>query len=446
MKYPQFTIDEILAAWRRRKRIFLFPFILIMFTCVAASFILPKKYESSTTIMIQKDEVLNPLISYTMAIAATSDNRLRDINEIIYSRPCIEALLDSLGLHSKIATLNDENKEIKKIRKNIVTQLQGSDSYTIHYYDEVPWRAQKAVKILSDYFIRTKLSVNNKRNELAVDFFENKLDQLRNKFEQSQQKFLDVIKQQVNQLPAGDREVYSNIDEYNSSIGTSEQRLENDQKALNLLQQYSPNNTSSISVLYQIPLLGVAYSADLNSMLKKYDDLSQKYTPMYPNVQNERSQISDLAVRMETAIKTEIQNLRSNIWQSEQQRNSAISTIKEATLSQNQNGDVKSTYDIYQKLFDDMKIKLEQAKTTRDLDKNDAQQYDVIDPPQLPTSPAKPNKLLLIGGGIFLGIFMGLLSAGLTELFDTRIRTNKDVEVYDKPILAYLPAHNQNFD
>lgn len=446
MNHPQFTIDEILAAWRRRRKIFFLPFILITATCIAAAFVLPKRYESSTTIMVQKDEVLNPLISYTMAIAATSDNRLRDFNEIIYSRPSIEALLDSLGLHSKIATLNEENKEIKKIRKNIVTELRGSDSYTIHYYDIIPWRAQKAVKILSDYYIRTKLSVSNKRNDLAVGFFESKLDDLRDKFEQSQQKFLSVIKQQVDQLPAGDREVYTNIDDYNSRIGSSEQKLENDTKALSMLQQYSPNSQSSVSVLYQVPLLDVSYSGDLNSLLKKYDDLSQKFTPMYPDVQNVRSQISNLVVRMQSAIKEELVNLRKQIWQNEQQRNSAISTIKEATLSRNQNGDVRSTYDIYQKLYDDMKIKLEQAKTTRDLDKDAAQQYTVIDPPQLPTSPAKPNKLLLIGGGLFLGIFLGFLSAGLTELFDTRIRTNKDVEVYDKPILAYLPAHNPNYD
>jgi len=446
MKYPQFTIDEILAAFRRRKKIFFFPFIVITVTCAAAAFILPRKYESSTTILVQKDEVLNPLISYTMAIAATSDNRLKDINEIIYSRPCIEVLIDSLGLRSKISNLSEEEKEIKNIKKKIITELEGSDSYTIHYFDEIPWRAQKAVRILSNYFITTRLAVDNKRNELAVGFFENKLDDLRNKFEQSQEQFLSVVKQQVNQLPVGDREAYSNIDGFNGQISTAEQKFENERKALSLLQQYSDNSTSSMNKLYQVPLLNVPYSEDLSSLLKKYNDLSQKFTPMYPDVQNARGQISDLVVQIKSAIRNDLQNLQNQLWQTEKQRDAAISTIKEATLAKNQNGDVKSTYDVYQKLYDDMKIKLEQAKTTRDLGKDNAEQYTVIDPPQLPTSPAKPNRLLIIGGGFLLGIFMGFLSAGLTELFDTRIRTNNDIDVFDKPILAYLPAHNSNYD
>ena len=87
-----------------------------------------------------------------------------------------------------------------------------------------------------------------------------------------------------------------------------------------------------------------------------------------------------------------------------------------------------------------MKVKLEQAQATQDIGENSAEQYVVIDPPQLPTVPAKPNRALIVGGGLGLGLFLGLLAAGLTELFDTRIRIPEDVEVFEKPIIAYLPA------
>jgi uncharacterized protein involved in exopolysaccharide biosynthesis len=111
-----------------------------------------------------------------------------------------------------------------------------------------------------------------------------------------------------------------------------------------------------------------------------------------------------------------------------------------AEVNKNQNEDVRSTYDVYNKLYNDMKVKLEQARTTRDLGEKGAEQYIVIDPPDLPVNPSKPNKFLLIFGGIAIGLFVGFLSAGFMELFDTRIRTTNDIEVYDKPVLAYLPA------
>lgn len=442
MKHPQFTIDEITAVLRRRKKVLLIPFIIISLACITCAFVLPKKYESYTTILVQRDQVLNPLISYTMAVETASDDRLRDLNEIIFSSPTIEALMDSLGLQYSVKTGNDKDKLIKAIMKNIKTELRGSDSYTIHYYDPSPKKAQMAAKVLSELFIKTRLTVNNKRNELAVAFFENKLDELRNKFEQSQQQFISVIKQQMDQMPVGDRVVYSNIDEVNGQIGNLESKSKDYQKALSILQNYFGNNNQpgSIKILYDLPLLNIPFAEDLKSLLNKYDDLSQKYTTMFPDIQSLISQISGIAIRIRHAIESELSNLQTQILKNESERNQAISTIKSATVSQNENQDVKSTYDIYQKLYDDMKIKLEQARTTRDLGEKGADQFVVIDPPQLPTSPAKPNKLLLIGGGIFLGLFIGFISAGLTELFDTRIRTDKDIENYDKPIIAFLPA------
>ncbi len=444
MKHPQFTIDEITAVLRRRKKILLIPFITITIICITSAFVLPPKYESFTTILVQKNEVLNPLISYTMAVETASDNRLRDLNEIIYSRPIIEDLFDSLGVNTSRMDITQKDKLIKSEMKNIKTELRGNDSYTIHIYDPNPQKAQMAAKILSELFIKTRLEVDNKRNELAVTFFENKLDQLRNKFEQSQQQFISVIKQQMDELPVDDRVIYSNIDEVDGQIGNLGNKAKDDKKALSILQNYFENKAQqgSINILDDLPLLDVPFTGELKNLLSKYDDLSQKYTSMFPDIQDITSKIYDLALRMRHAIESDLTNQQNQILKYENERSQAISSIKNATVSKNENQDVQSTYSIYQKLYDDMKVKLEQARTTRDLGEKGADQYVVIDPPQLPTSPAKPNKLLLIGGGSLLGIFIGFVSAGLTELFDTRIRTDKDIEVYDKPILAYLPAHS----
>ncbi len=442
MKYPQFTIDEILTVLRRRKKIFFIPLILISVTCISAAFLLPQKYKSSITIMAQRSQLLNPLISYTMAVEAVSTNRLKDFNEIVYSRPTIQALIDSIGLKNAAQTDIQKNKLIKNISKNILTKVKESNSYTISYFDTMPARAQKAARVLSELFIKTKVKVNNERNALAVEFFENKLNELRDKFEQSQLKYINTIKQQVSELPTGDRAVYSQIDDYNSRIGTLDDKIKNEQDALNILINSKGNlsNKNTINSLYNVALMDVPFAGELQSLLNKYNNLSQKYTPRFPALQDIVQQIAPLLNRIRKAIESDLAQQQNNAFKMEKNRNGLLSTIRKATIQQNQNQDVKSTYGVYSKLYDDMKVKLEQAKTTRDLGEKSGQQFVVINPPELPTSPSKPNKILYICGGLIMGVFMGFLSAGLTELFDTRIRTNKDVEVYDKPVLAYLPA------
>ncbi len=446
MKYPQFTVDEILTVLRRRKKIFFIPLIIISITCISAAFLLPQKYKSSITILAQKNEVLNPLISYTMAVETVSDNRLKDFNEIVYSRPVIEALIDSIGLKSTAVTNVQKEKLIKSITKDIVTDLRESDSYTINFFDTSPARAQKAARVLSELFIKIRLKVNNRRNELAVEFFENKLNELRDKFEQSQQKYMSTVEQQVNELPIGDHAIYSQIDDYNSEIGTLDDKIKNEQSALDMLRSMSGNfsRESNIKNLYNVTLLNVPDAGDLLNLLKKYDDLSQKYTSNFPELKNIADQNPPLINRMKQALESDLSDMQNKAFKLEKERNSSLATIRSATIQQNENQDVRSTYGVYSKLYDDMKVKLEQAKTTRDLGEKGGQQFVVIDPPQLPTSPAKPNKPLFIGGGIGLGLFAGFLAAGLSELFDSRIRTNRDVEIFDKPVLAYLPASSSN--
>lgn len=446
MKYPQFTVDEILTVLRRRRKIFFIPLVIISLICISAAFLLPQKYESSITILVQKDQVLNPLISYTMAVETVSNNRLKDFNEIVYSRPVIEALIDSLGMQGEAETEIQKEKLIKEIKKNIVTELKESNSYTINYFDTIPARAQTAARVLSELFIKIRLKVNNRRNELAVEFFENKLNELRDKFEKSQQQFISTVKQQVSELPIGDHAVYSQIDDINSEIGGLDDKIKNEQSALDILRSLPANlsEKSNIKNLYNVTLLNVPYAGDLLSLLKKYDDLSQKYTSNFPELRNAAEQIPPLVNRMKQALESDLTGMQNKAFSLEKERNNSLATVRNATIQQNENQDVRSTYNVYSRLYDDMKVKLEQAKTTRDLGEKGGQQYVVIDPPQLPTNPAKPNKSLFIGGGFSLGLFVGFLAAGLTELFDTRIRTNRDVEIFDKPVLAYLPASFTN--
>jgi uncharacterized protein involved in exopolysaccharide biosynthesis len=442
LSYPQFTIDEILAALRRRKKFFLYPLIIISFTCISGAFILPQKYKSSIVISVQKDAVLNPLVSYTMAVTAASDDRLKDFNEIIFSRPAIQALIDSLKLDSQVTTAEERDELYNDVKNSIETDYKGSDSFTIDYYDSDPGRAKYAVQLLSELFIQKRLEVNNKRNEMTVQFFENKLVELREKFEKSQENYVGTVKAFLNKNPKDEYGINSEIDDISTKMRTIESRITSSQSALNILRNTS-ENLSDQGVLenyYTVTFLEVPDADELRSNLKQYEDLSKKYTPKFPEITELQSKILALIARIKSTLESELTRNQNQVWELEQDLSNAYSSMKSSVVHESENTDQRSTFDVYNNLYNEMKVKLEQAKTNRDLGKKGSEQFVVIDPPQLPISPSKPNRLMLIGGGLALGLFVGFLSAGFMELFDTRIRTTRDIEIFDKPVLAYLPG------
>ncbi len=449
MKNAQFTVDEFLAVLRRRRLALLLPALLVIIICGLGAFLLPRQYMSSTTILVQDDALLNPLVDYRIAVALESDNKLGDFNEIIYSTPTIESLMDSLGMNEYLQSPALRDMMVKQISKNIKTAREGASSFTISYFDTIPAQAQKAVRILSELFIQTRLAVENRKNDFAVNFFQKKIVELRNKFDQTQQKLVDALQRHINELPEDDKTLYANISDYGNQLQALDQTMRNYRDALDILDaaaRTKENQHIDLTKLYLIPLLDVPYSKDLQDAVTKYDKLSQQYTERFPEVQTARGTVMQLVGLVENAIRSEQARTQGKILSLEERRNKAITSVQMAAVAQSQDRDLQSNFDIYEKLYNEMKVKLEQAQTNRDLGENSSREYVVIDPPQLPVKPAKPNKALIIGGGVGLGAFLGLLSAGLAELFDTRIRTPQDIELFDKPIIAYLPAPGSDDD
>jgi uncharacterized protein involved in exopolysaccharide biosynthesis len=437
----QFTIDEVQAILRRRRSLFLLPLILVVGACTIGAFLLPRKYESSTTILVQRDEVLNPLVSFTMAVSMASEDRLRSLHEIIYSQSTIELLIDTLGLNRGTLSDTEHDELVKEIRKNVTTERKGGESFTLAYLDTDPRRAQAAVSFLTHHFTTTRLAVENQRNEYAVQFYERKLEELRVKFEGSQHQVIATMRQRMNEMPMGDRVLHSRVEGADEEIGGLDYTLNTFQRALASLRSFPEGfgTEQGRRDLLDLQRPELPFGADLRSLCIKYEEYARRYTPKYPEVQKLEGQILELVQRMKIAVESEIARLQTRRWELEKKRTENIQGLQQTSVAEKQDQDKLSNYSIYQGLYDEMKIKLEQARTTRDLARKATDQFIVIDPPRVPTEPSKPNRPLIILGGLGLGLFLGVLSAGLGELTDTRIRTPYDVEVYSRPIIAYLP-------
>jgi succinoglycan biosynthesis transport protein ExoP len=437
----QVTIEELQRVFRRRWKLLLFTSLIVIIIAVIGAYTLPRRYVSTTMILVQRDETLNPLVSYTMGVVLASDDRLRTFNEIIFSRRMSEMLVDTLGLSRGVRSASEREALIKSVERNIEIDRRGSDAFGIIYTDTDPVRAQRAASLIADYFILTNTEVENRRNELTVQFFQKKLDDYREKFEGSQRLFISVLKQRVDSLPTEIHTLYGKLEDTNKKLSDVERRMQSYKQALNVLRMYpdSLHTEGGVQNLFELQREDLPFASDLHAILVKYDESTRRYTSKYPDVEKLQAEILDVLERIRLAVDSELAKLENQ--RSELETNGAgiVDDIKRSSAIQNSDVDIESNYGIYRKLYDEMKVKLEQAQTTRDLGSRGASQYIILDPAQVPTKPTKPNRTLIIGGGVGLGLLLGILSVIAAELFDTRVRAVSDIERYHKPVIAFIP-------
>jgi polysaccharide chain length determinant protein (PEP-CTERM system associated) len=91
--------------------------------------------------------------------------------------------------------------------------------------------------------------------------------------------------------------------------------------------------------------------------------------------------------------------------------------------------------------YDEKSKKKEISETSSDLEERKAgENLETLDPPSLPEQAAEPNRLLIAGAGIGVGIFFGVFMAGIREMKDTSLKNLKDVRAYTNlPVLSSIP-------
>lgn len=427
---------------RRRARYFIFPFLIVIIVSTLGAYLLPERYESYTTILLQKDEILNPLVSMQWAVSLVQADRLTTFNEILYSRTTLMILLDSLGLLTPTKSEERLSEMITSVRTRISTTQRGSDSFRITVVDKDPVIAQKSATLLSRIYIQTSLKSTQQQNEDAVKFFEDKVREYGAVFQEQQRELLSAKRGKVSALPQSELAYNTQLDYAEAELNDARKMLGQQLRIKNLIRNYIENidNPETISQISALETLGaVIYINELKSLSLKYNELITRFTPRYPEVQMVRSQMLNLLTKAEEALAADIEITRARENRITGRRQEILQNINRAISFSEVSDERKAAYNMTKEFYEEMKTKLEQARVSRDLGERGEAKYVILDPAQVPTKPSKPNRGLIITAGVGIGFIIGLISMFLVEFLDPTIRHRQDIEVFQKPIVAYLP-------
>jgi polysaccharide chain length determinant protein (PEP-CTERM system associated) len=465
-------------ARRNRRGIFL-TFFFVWGAICGLSWLLPARYRSETTILIEQPKV--PVQYVVPNVGSDLQYRLQTLTQQILSRTRLQHIIDDFHLYPGAHTRVSPDDVIEQMRKDINVELiQSTDrskeltAFKILYSGPSGQLVQQVTSRLASLFIEENLHARQQQSEQTTDFLQNQLQDARARLEQQEARLKQFKAQHVGQLPS---ELQANI----QILGGLDARLQGANEGMNRAEQQRVYLTSLLNQYHDTPgLAGTGSSSgpnplDIDTELARLRaqlvEMQSRYTDSHPAVLQLREQIaknekvkqemtkdtSDSAnhdqdppksrgvAEIESQLKAtelDIQNRHKRISELELQSKNYQMRLSTTPLREQQLADLSRDYDQTRANYQSLLAKMNQSALATDLEKTQqGEQFAVLDPPSLPNSPYSPNRVAFSLGGALLGLALGGAGAILREKLDDRIHAETEIPGLSKlSILVTIPA------
>jgi uncharacterized protein involved in exopolysaccharide biosynthesis len=373
----------------RRKELFIIPTFAGLIIGISLGIILPKKYVSSTILMVEEGKSDNPLFD-NLAVSSTVLQRMTAIRESMLGWNSLVKLVKRLNLDKNVKTPQDLEGLVLGIRKNIIIKLRGNNIIDLSYIGANPEMTQAVVKNITEIFIERNLDIQNQETSDAIAFIEEQLKVYRGKIKSAE---IAKLREQLNILLVDSTEEHPRVKQLREEITSKEEEL----KRENL--QYTENidlNTRTTNTIIQ----------EIKSALDKIDGGSQASVGASQEPSGKDIYKVMLIDKLDTVMARDV--------------------------------------DVNNQIYNTLLQRLETAKITQRLQSSkEGTKYTILDPPRIPLAPVQPNKLLVAFAGLLAGIIIGAALVITTEFLDKSFIDVEDAKQFlGVPLLGAISRIN----
>lgn len=461
--------------------------------------LLPSSYVSDAVILVQQQQVSPTLVEPNMTVSLEA--QLESIEQQVLSRTRLQAIIDGhhlYAIHNKLVALFAPADPVEQMRnKDIQIRLveaparknsnqETLTAFDISYAAPTPELAQAVNAELTTLFVQENISTQQRFSQTTTTFLQTELGNARADLQAQEAKVKAFQAQHVGELPD---QLQSNL----QVLSGLQAQLQNNSRALNGARQQKLYLESIVQQYdsVQSDLGNTGDTMSPSSLDKQVKDLEMQlaqersqYTDNYPDVIALKDQIAKTkelkketeeqiasqqksgkgtddtlpagsAARLQNGAPTammqiqgqlkanqlEIQGLEAAQKRLEGQVSAYEARLNAAPVVEQQLNEISRGYTESSKNYDSLLAKLQDSQLASNLQQNQqGEQFTVVSPPTLPTTPAAPNHLLISLGGLAFGVVIGIGLAALLELTDVRIRKETDLEgVVSARVLVGIP-------
>ncbi|MCG8095685.1 MAG: lipopolysaccharide biosynthesis protein [Candidatus Thiodiazotropha endolucinida] len=475
---------DYLAILKRRKKQLIIPATLILLLSLGLAVGLPSIYRAEATILIEQQEIPSELVRST--VTSYAGERIQVISQRVMTTENLGKIIDSYGLYkdqrddTSLTLLSEELREdikLEMISADVIDPRSGRPTiatiaFKLSFSNKNPRIAQKVTNELVSLYLDENLRQRTQSALETSTFLSTEADRLNQEITELEVSLADFKKKHVDNLPElqslniqlmernelelsetiqrirslEERKIYlqselsqmsPTTDIYNSSgnriMGTEDRLRALQTEYLALATRYTNDHPTLISMKDEIETLERELNAMPAQKKKKAQSDNPAYLQLETQLQAANSELASLYI-MKGELEVKLKDFEERLIQSPQVEREYRNLTRDY-----ENALVK---------YKEVKSKQLEAKLAESLERErKGERFSLIEPPQLPEKPDKPNRLAIVFLGIVFSLAGGFGNVFIRESMDQAVYGSNGVMAITKvPPLTVIPYIESNHD
>jgi len=277
---------------RRRKWVILFSVLLIHIGTMVYCILAPDLYQSTMKLLVIPPTVSEGKVQTTVNIGTM--DRLKILEQDILSRARLIGVINELGLFKEETREISSDALVNRMRKHIEIDTKGKNTFILKFQHKNPEVAMRVTSRLGSFFVEENIRSRESTAQETSKFLVDEVQETRKRLEAQEEKLKQYKLQFGGELPQQEQANLMRLQRLQDQIKNNSDAMARlaDRKVFleaqvsnierNLLGREDQDlleNTGSVGQTSPRNLL-----AELAMRKKKLDELSRKYTPLYPAV------------------------------------------------------------------------------------------------------------------------------------------------------------------
>lgn len=473
--HRELTMEDYVAILKRRYRLILISAFVCVVLGVGVTRIIPPKYESQTLILVDQPKVP---VDYVKPVVATDLNdQLSSMKEQILSRSRLEPIIKKFNLYPGAALKMDDRVALTQKAigiKPIPSSKSNVPGFFITFTGSDPHQAQDVCTQITSLFVNENLNARTESAQNTTTFIKQQLDESKRNLDEQDAKLAAFEQKYFGRLPDQAQTNSNTLQALTTQLDAATQSLIRQQQSVTFLQSMVSQQTQSLQNAEPAAAAAIVdeRKTQLKALQQQKQALQTQYTPDHPDVVEITRKISDLQAQIAAAPAEasaasatrpitrpdtpQLQELKAQLRSAEQAMQDAkAEQVRIETAVRTYESRIESTPQVeaeYKQLtrdhqtaldfYNSLLKKLNDSSMATELEqRQQGEQFRVMDPPNLPESRKFPKRSIFAAGGFGMGLIFGLLLAAWFEYRDTSLRSERDVWAFTKLSTLAVISH-----